>query len=160
MCNCLKLWQFGLFLFLLTFFLGGSSECFAGSSHNPWNNRSIHWQGYSQGLSVAKKTRKPVILVFYADWCPTCQKYGKVFQDKDVIQAAAEFVMIRVNIDQKKNLSSAYDFDGTYVPRTFALNSDGEVMHQFYPPKQYKYYIGLEPHNLLSLMESAISQNF
>ena len=145
------------FLFLLSLFTS-NSDCLAGAAKIHWNDRAINWQGYDEGLAQAKQMRKPAIIVFYADWCPTCKKYGLVFKNSKVIQEASDFIMIRVNKDKHARLSTAYGFDGEYVPRTFAVDPDGEVMHQIYPPKKYKYYIGVNPNNLLSLMQRARSR--
>ncbi len=95
--------------------------------------------------------------MYFTDWCPTCKKYGEVFENREIIKVASDFIMIRVNIDKHADLNEAYGFDGKYVPRTFAVNPDGEMIHQIYPPKQYKYYIGLNPANLLTLMQEARS---
>ncbi|MCW5204931.1 hypothetical protein VU02_03285, partial [Desulfobulbus sp. N2] len=51
--------------------------------------------------------------------------------------------------------STKYLFDGRYVPRTFAVFPDGKIMHHLYPSKRYKYFVELEPDNLLSLMQKA-----
>jgi hypothetical protein len=34
-----------------------------------------------------------------------------------------------------------YNLDGDYVPRTFALNSDGKIIKSLYPKKKYRYFI-------------------
>ena len=133
-----------------------NSDCPAKTAKVFWNDRAIKWHGYKDGMARAKRNRKPAIIVFYADWCPTCRKYGEIFRNKKVIMAASDFVMIRVNKDNHSTLSSAYGFDGEYVPRTFAVYPDGEVMHQLYSPKKYKYYLGTDPNSLLSLMQKAI----
>ena len=134
-----------------------TSDCPAKTDQIYWNDKAIKWQGYNDGIAKAKRNRKPAIIVFYANWCPTCKKYGAIFKNKKIIKAASDFVMIRVNMDTHSKLSSDYGFDGEYVPRTFAVYPDGKVMHQIYSPKKYKYYIGLDAGSLLSLMQKARS---
>ena len=129
----------------------------AGTAAIDWNDKRIQWLGYKEGISKSRKTRKPAIVVFYADWCPACKKYGNAFKDKRVAAAASDFVMIRVNIDRDEKLSAAYGFDGEYVPRTFAVSPGGKVMHHLFPSKKYRYYIGSNPDTLLSLMQRALS---
>ena len=146
-----------LFLFLMSFLFAGN-EIQAGEKRINWNDRYVDWQRYSTGLSLAEKYKKPVIMIFYADWCPACQNYGAVFQSKEIIKASSDFIMIRVNVDKSPNVSAAYGFDGEYVPRTFALYPDGKVMHELYPPKKYRYSIGSNPGTLLSLMQMARSR--
>ena len=115
----------------------------------------IAWKGYREGLAQAKREGKPAIIIFYSDSCSACKRYKGVLQKKSVVAATAPFVMIRVNTRQHPQLSAKYQFDGKYVPRTFAVFPDGKIMHHLYPPKRYKYFIELEPENLLSLMQKA-----
>ena len=138
--------------------LATNSMCLAESDHIYWNDQYIVWQEYEEGLASARISRKPAIIIFYADWCPTCKKYGKVFKNEHIIRAAASFVMIRVNIDTYPQVSADYGFDGEYIPRTIAVYPDGRVMHELYPAKKNQYYIGTNPNNLLLLMRKALSR--
>jgi thiol-disulfide isomerase/thioredoxin len=115
----------------------------------------ITWKGYEEGLAQAKREGKPAIIVFYSESCSACKKYKEVLQDSSVVEASSPLIMIRVNTRHRPQLSAKYQFDGKYVPRTFAVFPDGRVMHHLYPSKRYKYFIGLEPDNLLSLVEKA-----
>jgi len=120
-----------------------------------WSRDEIAWKGYKEGLAQAKREGKPAIIIFYSESCSACKKYKGILQEQSVIDASASFVMIRVNTRQQPKLSEKYLFDGRYVPRTFAVFPDGKIMHHLYPPKRYKYFIELEPDNLLSLMQKA-----
>ncbi len=115
----------------------------------------IAWKGYKEGLAQAKREGKPAIIIFYSESCSACKRYKGILQDKRVVDASASFVMIRVNTRRQPKLSEKYLFDGRYVPRTFAVFPDGKIMHHLYPSKRYKYFIELEPDNLLSLMQKA-----
>jgi hypothetical protein len=130
-----------------------SSDCLAKSGETYWNDKNIAWNEYNEGMAQAKRERKPAIIIFYSDSCSACRRYKKVFQEKSVIDAASSFVMIRVNTGKNSTLSKKYD--GGYVPRTFAVYPDGKVMHQIYPSKKYKYFIGVTPGDLLGLMRKA-----
>ena len=118
----------------------------------------ITWKGYKEGLDQAKREGKPALIIFYSESCSACKKYKNVLQEERVVDASKSFVMIRVNTLQYPRLSARYQFDGKYVPRTFALFPDGRVMHHLYPSKRYKYFIGLEPDNLLRLMKKALEE--
>ena len=115
----------------------------------------IAWKGYKEGLAQAKREGKPAIIIFSSESCSACKRYKGVLQDRSVIDASASFVMIRVNTGQYPELSRQYQFDGRYVPRTFAVFPDGRIMKHLYPSKRYQYFIGLKPENLLSLMQKA-----
>ena len=126
------------------------SDCWAIGN---FFGEEISWKGYKEGLDQAKREGRPALIIFYSETCSACKRYKSVLQDKRIVEASGQFVMIRVNTRQQPKLNQQYLFDGSYVPRTFAVFPDGRIMHQLYPPKRYKYFIGLEPDNLLSLMK-------
>ncbi len=92
-----------------------------------WNDDGIQWRSHDEGLAEAKQEGKPICLVVYTEWCPHCQNYSRVFHDGDVEKMAERFVMIRLDQDQKKTLSSRYAPDGAYIPRTMFLDSKGVI---------------------------------
>ena len=106
-----------------------------------WNDSEIQWMGYEQGINVAKQSGKPIMMIFYADWCPTCHAYKNIFNKPAVISLAKKLVMIKVNVDQSPQLSQQYAYDGSYVPRSFVMDSTGVVFEALYPEKSYKYFI-------------------
>jgi thiol:disulfide interchange protein len=90
-----------------------------------WNATQIDWQPYAAGLAKARAENKPVCLIFYTGWCPHCKTYSRVFDDPKVVARARSFVMIRLNADDEGELARKFAKDGTYIPRTFFLASDG-----------------------------------
>lgn len=125
-----------------------------------WNDKGIAWLNYEEGLKLAKQTGKPIILLFYADWCPTCHAYKHIFYDKAVVNATASFIMIRVNSDKAPALNRQYALDGEYVPRTFALSPQGKLLKDL-PKKngRYKYYIQAgQPKKFTALMDNLLKQ--
>ena len=147
-----------IFIICLFSLIATANSVLAGSEEIKWNNEHIRWQEYEHGLNYARQTRKPVILIFYTNWCPTCKKYAYVFQDNRVVAESDKFIMIRLNRDNNKELSLKYGFDGVYIPRTIALYPDGKVMHEIYHRKNYRYYIGTDADNLLKLMKDAYAR--
>jgi thiol-disulfide isomerase/thioredoxin len=127
-----------------------------GRSTKPEENKEegVVWHDYTEGLRLSKKTGKGAIVIFYAEWCPTCKKYMRLFDDPTIIAETRKFVMIRVNQDKYSSLSSKYDFDGKYIPRTFALGPDGKVLRKLYPKKsKSRYYLGTRRSGLVSFMK-------
>jgi len=94
-----------------------------------WNDARIHWYGYEQGLELARKSERPAMLIFYADWCPTCHAYQQIFADGEVLELSKRFVMIRVNVEQRPRLSGRFGDQGEWVPRTYLLTPNGRVMN-------------------------------
>ncbi len=144
----------------ILFLTAAGSDCPAagGKGKISWNDSGIHWYGYEEGLATAKRENKPAILILYSHTCSMCRKYGRVLNLQSVADAASAFVMIRVNTAERPKLAHAYRFDGGYVPKTFALYPDGRIMQQLHPPKRYRYFVGLNPENLLVLMRKAQAQ--
>jgi protein-disulfide reductase (glutathione) len=106
-----------------------------------WNDGGIGWKPYEQGLAEAKSSGKPVLLVFYTEWCPHCTNYSKVFHNPELVELSKKFVMIRVDKDQDPAASAKYTPDGEYIPRTYFLKSDGTLMPEITEQRpQYKYF--------------------
>jgi thiol:disulfide interchange protein len=124
-----------------------------------WNDANINWRSYADGLAEAKKEKKPVLLIFYTDWCPHCTKYSGVFHDPKVVEASKSFVMVRVNGDQDKELSQKYAVDGAYIPRTFFLSPEGKLDEGIDAGRDsYKYFYDTgNPAGLLAGMSKAKS---
>ena len=155
-----RLYQIGLLMLLLLLTAAGS-DCRAsgGKGKISWDDSGIHWYNYEEGLAKAKRENKPAILILYSHSCATCRNYSRlVLHHPSIAEAAADFIMIHVNTAERRRLANAYRFDGGYVPKTFALYPDGSIMQQLHPPRQYRYFIGLRPENLLGLMRKALTQ--
>lgn len=121
-----------------------------------WNGAEINWRDVRSGVYESAKTGRPVMMVFHASWCPSCKKYRKVFFDKRIVEASKDYVMILVDADADKVTNGAFSPDGTYVPRTLFLNSDGDVQSQLRGASDpnYPHSIDVEkPDELLSLMQ-------
>ena len=105
-----------------------------------WNDKDIKWQDYDAGLADAKKAKKPVMLIFFTEWCPHCKNYSGVFHDPKVVAKSKDFVMVRLDADKNKELSQKYAVDGSYIPRTYFLSSNGTLSDIHAPREQFKYF--------------------
>ena len=92
-----------------------------------WNDAQIHWMSFDEGLKAAKKTNKPVCLIFFTTWCPHCTNYSKLFSNPALVSKSQSFVMIRIDADKNQELSEKYSLDGEYIPRTYFFSPDGTV---------------------------------
>jgi len=125
-----------------------------------WNDAQIKWMAYDDGLAEAKRSKKPVCLIFYTTWCPHCANYAKVFSDAKVVEKAKAFVMIRLDKDQNRDISKKYAPDGEYIPRTYFLSADGQLDASLSEAReQYKYfYDEKDPASILAGMDRALKK--
>jgi thiol-disulfide isomerase/thioredoxin len=106
-----------------------------------WKEKAVAWQPYEAGLAAAKKQKKPVLLVFFTEWCPHCKNYAAVFHDPKVVEASKKFVMIHGDKDKQPDLSKQYAPDGGYIPRTYFLSSAGKLDESIHAPRdRFKYF--------------------
>jgi thiol-disulfide isomerase/thioredoxin len=131
-----------------------AAHAFAPAMH--WD-QAIEWHAYETGLARARVERKPILLVFYADWCPPCKEFHHVFDDARVIGRAKDFVMIHVNGDQREDVAKKFDVHN--YPRTYFLTADGVLLRGARPASlcpDYDYD-HKDPASLLAGMEYALN---
>lgn len=124
-----------------------------------WNDKGIAWRPYEAALAEAKKAKKPVCIVVYAEWCPHCTNYSQVFHDPRVVEMAKKFVMVRVDKEAEPKVAALYKPDGDYVPRTLFLAPDGKLRPEVDAQRtDYRYfYSERDPASILRGMEMASS---
>ena len=82
-------------------------------------------------LSAAKKSGKPVIMVFSAAWCPPCQA-----MKKDVYPSAAvkafhdQFIWAYIDVDDERNEGAAKKFGVSSIPHIEFLNAEGKEIEK------------------------------
>ena len=120
-----------------------------------WNDEQLAWHSYQAGIDKLHKTGGVGMLVLYADWCPTCKAYSKLFREESVVSSLEGVVLIRADVDKDIGLSSQYDVDGDYVPRTFALDSQARIIQPLYPQTdQFWYFLPVsKPDYVVSFAE-------
>lgn len=122
-----------------------------------WNGAEINWRDARSGIYEASKTGRPVIMVFHATWCSVCKRFREVFKNPDIVTASRDFVMILVDADKEKEVNGAFQPDGSYVPRTLFIDSEGNVSDKLVgSDPQYPHSVDVEkPDELLALMKKA-----
>ncbi len=142
------------FIFCFFTFLATSVNA-APPAKIDWNDKELHWLSYEKGMSLLKNSDKQGILIVYADWCGTCNAYSEFFKHPEVVKALNGLVLMRANADKEPALSRKYGEDGEYVPRTFAVNSNGGILKEAYERQgKFAYFIGAdEPDDLLNFLK-------
>jgi thioredoxin-related protein len=86
----------------------------------------VEWVGYDEGMALGKKDGKKIMINFYADWCGYCRKMNKeIFTQGEAADFINQnFVPIRINTENEKQLAEAYKVSG--LPTTWFLDKGGE----------------------------------
>lgn len=95
-------------------------------------------QAIEYGRTVALAEKKQLLLIFGADWCPDCQRFGEVLKDAEVERLVRDhFVLVKVDVGRfNKNLDLAkvYNVDPKRgIPGLSVVSTDGIVRY----PKTY-----------------------
>lgn len=110
-----------------------------------WNDDELNWLDYDTGLKTLKDGKNVGLLILYADWCPTCKAYSRLFTQAAVVKSLQGITLIRANIDKEPLINAKYDKDGTYIPRTFAIDSLGNLVKPLHPDRpRYDYFLPVE----------------
>ncbi len=110
-------------------FLIFSPSFLAGCAEREEVPSSIVWLEYEEGLQEGKDKGMPILVDFYADWCPPCKKMDEeTYTNSRVIKMAQQFVMVKVNVDNEPTLSSLYIIE--YIPTAVFLDSNGHEIHR------------------------------
>ena len=85
------------------------------------------YAGYEQALTVQQQTGQPIMVYFYADWCPYCKRFKQnVLSDSKMqafVQAHPHVRVAPDNGQREKDLMSDFEADG--YPSYFVVLPDG-----------------------------------
>jgi thiol-disulfide isomerase/thioredoxin len=85
---------------------------------------------YSEAQKVALAGNKFMLVDFWATWCGPCKKMdADSWNDPLVMEIMQNFVPVRIDIDQNKDLASKYSVDG--IPNMYILDGNGKVVYSF-----------------------------
>lgn len=105
-----------------------------------FNAAGIPWQKPSAGFVQARTYTKPVFMLVYADWCPACKTYSRLFSRPDVARALSGFVPVLADADHDR-IERQYRPDGGYIPRSMVLTHEGELVEQLTGPYESRYFL-------------------
>jgi thioredoxin-related protein len=138
-------YKIAITLLILPVFLlycGKGAEEKSVSAGTSQSNSRVKWYTFNEGLDIAKKTKKHVIIDFYADWCRWCKVMeNTTFNDSMVIsELSKNFIPVRVYTDRpdkekikfRGNEFSAQEFSGALgvegLPTVFFMDENGNLI--------------------------------
>ena len=93
--------------------------------------KGIEWfeGGFKKALAKAKKSGRPLIIDFYADWCGPCREMdATTFQDAGVSKLSRKFIAVRVNVDNNSELADKFGVSS--IPDVRLLDATGKQITQ------------------------------
>jgi len=95
-------------------------------------HKNILWvYQFSEGLKKAQELHKPILVDFYANWCPPCKELDRnTFSTAEFKKKAEDFVLIKVDCSSDDaNCKAATDrYNVVGWPTVLFLKSDGEAI--------------------------------
>ncbi len=63
----------------------------------------IRWQKYNTGRKKSERTKKPIMIFFYSEWCIYCKKMDReIFTDSEIIgKINRNFIPIRLDVNKR-----------------------------------------------------------
>lgn len=94
-------------------------------AQKPAQAGGIQWQtDLTAAMAQARAENKTLIVDFWATWCGHCQAMEqKTWPDPAVVAAAADFIMVKQDVDKCGEVAKKYKIDG--IPAIFFIAPDG-----------------------------------
>lgn len=95
-------------------------------------NKGIEWlSSLDEGMEVARRDGKFLILDFYAKWCTVCKELDeKTFSDKRVMESLSNYVLVRIDLSRGER-EEIKKFNVMGIPTVIFLDSTGNELSRF-----------------------------
>ncbi len=88
----------------------------------------IRWHSFEEGISLAKKQNKLILMDIYAKWCHWCNVIeNTTYRDEKVIQLINKYyIPVRVDAEKRPDINKNYNQGG--LPSTVILTPDRKII--------------------------------
>lgn len=91
----------------------------------------IAWAGsYAAAVKEAKRTGRPIMIDFFADWCGWCKRLdADVYTADPVIKVSKKFISVKLNTetdDEGRTLAAKHQIES--LPTILFVNASGEIV--------------------------------
>lgn len=111
-------------------------------------HEEITWEtSFVSALQRAENEGKPLMIDFYADWCPPCRMLDeRTWPNPEVVAASKGLVCVKIDVDLNEELAKQYDVSA--IPTLIFMHSDKTII---------KTHTGFaDPDEMVSMMRDAV----
>uniref|UniRef100_A0A0A9X2N1 Thioredoxin domain-containing protein 12 n=1 Tax=Lygus hesperus TaxID=30085 RepID=A0A0A9X2N1_LYGHE len=90
-----------------------------------WGTKILWHTTLKEAEEVSHKTNKPVMVIIYHEYCPSCKMIiPRLTQDEQIVELSRNFTVVALH--DTKALDTM-KIDGGYIPRIYFMSPHGEV---------------------------------
>jgi thiol:disulfide interchange protein DsbD len=126
---------------------------FSSCQHSPSNPSKFHWKPYSKdAVADSVAHHKPIVIDFFAEWCPNCHDLDREVYSLPQIQAKlAKYTTLRVdatNQDDPKVQQNLQDYGIEGLPTVIFLDAKGQEIKDsrvigFVTPEEFEQALAM-----------------
>ena len=95
-----------------------------------WSGELTWSHDYNQTLSLSKKEKKPILMIYFATWCPECNYMEEVVFKDPKLQEYIRTHFLPLSLDISKDpLPPKFIYKG--VPTFFVISPDNKEIGKF-----------------------------